>query len=157
MSTTTLTRSAQGIHQNEVVFISAEDVSRDMLISYINVMRNHAALPPLKESIHLDMRARRSAQRIRKGKPELSITPDRSPYSVLKENASGWLHYVPTIRNRDRHIVVTESVSQSQEFLSCILRNRCTSIGMYVSDDYSTQYPILVLVFEMGDTDASTL
>lgn len=155
MSTNTLvSRTVDGNkNRNEVIFISTEGMSRDMLISCINLRRHYMALDPLKTSTRLDKKAERRTQALRQDIVRIQINLDRSPYSVVKGSSQVWIQPNEYIRSGAQRIIVAESVSESDEFLSCILSNRCASIGICICDEDDMQCPLLVQVFDMGIED----
>ncbi len=153
MTITTRRSTTKAKKQTEVVFVSVEDMSRDMLLSYINVMRNLVSLKPIVENKKLDRRAAQKAYHARQQYMQ-QVHVDRSPFSVIREDSGAWVQR-ETYKKMQGDRVYSKSssthLSDSPEYLSSILSNRCSTIGIHECTFETTngKSPCLIQVLEM--------
>jgi hypothetical protein len=153
MTITTRRSTTKAGNQTEVVFVSVEDMSRDMLLSYINVMRQLVSLKPIVENKKLDRRAARKAYHARQHYMQ-NVDVDRSPFSVIREDSGAWVRrgtYKKLHGDQEYSKSSTSHLSDSPEYLSSILSNRCSTIGIHecTLETSGGKSPCLIQVLEM--------
>jgi len=132
----TITRSLPltELHTDEVVIIS-RGISKDFLISYINLTRQHFHLAPLEISPELDRRAKRKAYNL---KQKISLPSFIDPLKVRLS-----IHGPR---------VILSPLTESREYLNYILNPKCVSVGICICEPSDvSQKSYTVQVFKMKE------
>jgi uncharacterized protein YkwD len=128
MTTNTLVRSTEVVLQGDTVVITRA-LSKDMLISYINFMRQFMNLAPMSIDSSLSEEAERRAKFLSEHN-HIHVDPDRSVFSVSKAGTMSWIHgnRLP-IRSPFRIMIPP---FDSDDYLSFILNEQYSTIGICV-------------------------
>lgn len=125
MSTISSDRSTVRTHGREVVVVMHKALSRDMLISYINFIRQYMHLEPLAESAVLDAHAQKKAHALKRRSTKvqnLRVLKKTQPQRSL------------TKRRLQSPAEAFSPFGETPEYLSCVLDHNCDSVGIYVSE-----------------------